>query len=79
MKRTVSRNLIIGVLAAAFLSIGVCAFSQQVSPDRHPNLAAAQDFIPGRAHIKISHGAAQAEFLSIPMHHTNFYASGFFS
>ena len=45
MKRPFSRNLIIGVIVVAFLSIGAYAFSQQVSAERHPNLAAAQDLI----------------------------------
>jgi len=45
MRRAVSRNLIIGVIVVALLSIGVYAFSQEVSAERHPNLAAAQAFI----------------------------------
>jgi len=45
MKRTVTRNLVIALIVAALLSIGGYAFSQQVSAERHPNLAAAQDFI----------------------------------
>jgi len=45
MKRGVLRNLIIGVIAIGLLFVGVSVFSQQVSMDRHPNLAAAQDFI----------------------------------
>ena len=44
MKR-VSRSLIIGIIAVALLSIGVYAFSQEVSAERHPNLAAAQALI----------------------------------
>jgi hypothetical protein len=53
MNRRVLRNLIIGVLAIALLSVGGMVFAQQVSGDRHPNLAAAQDFIQ-RAIEKIS-------------------------
>jgi hypothetical protein len=45
MERRVLRNLIIGILAIALLSVGGMVFAQQVSMDRHPNLAAAQDFI----------------------------------
>ena len=45
MKRGVLRNLVIGVIAIGLLFVGVSVFSQQVSMDRHPNLAAAQDFI----------------------------------
>jgi len=45
MKRGVVRNLIIGVISIGLLFVGVSVFSQQVSMDRHPNLAAAQDFI----------------------------------
>ena len=45
MKRGVLRNLIIGILAIALLSVGGMVFAQQVSGERHPNLAAAQDFI----------------------------------
>ena len=45
MNRRVLRNLIIGVVAIGMLLVGVSVFSQQVSMDRHPNLAAAQDFI----------------------------------
>ena len=45
MRRAVSRNFIIGVIVVALLSIGAYAFSQEVSPERHPNLAAAQGFI----------------------------------
>jgi hypothetical protein len=45
MKRGVLRNLIIGVIAIGLLFVGVSVFSQQVSSERHPNLAAAQDFI----------------------------------
>lgn len=45
MKGRVLRNLIIGILAIALLSIGGMVFAQQVSGERHPNLAAAQDFI----------------------------------
>lgn len=45
MKRRVLRNLIIGILVIALLSVGGMVFAQQVSMERHPNLAAAQDFI----------------------------------
>ena len=53
MKRRVLRILIIGIIAVGLLFVGVSVFSQQVSADRHPNLAAAQDFIQ-RAIGKIS-------------------------
>jgi hypothetical protein len=53
MKRRVLRILIIGIIAIGLLFVGASVFSQQVSPDRHPNLAAAQDFIQ-RAIGKIS-------------------------
>jgi hypothetical protein len=45
MKRRGLRTLIIGILAIALLSVGGMVFAQQVSGERHPNLAAAQDFI----------------------------------
>ncbi|MGO9412663.1 MAG: hypothetical protein ACLQCB_18185 [Spirochaetia bacterium] len=45
MKRRVLRNLIIGILATTLLSVGGMVFAQQVSGERHPNFAAAQDFI----------------------------------
>jgi len=45
MKRSFSRSLVIGILVVALLSLGAYAFSQEVSSDRHPNLAAAQQLI----------------------------------
>jgi len=45
MKRFVSRGLTIGIVLIALFSVGVYAFSQEVSAERHPNLAAAQAFI----------------------------------
>jgi hypothetical protein len=45
MKRGVLRGLIIGAIVIGLLSMSVTVFSQQVSSDRHPNLAAAQQFI----------------------------------
>lgn len=45
MKRAVLRNLIIGAMVVGLLSVSVSVFSQQVSGERHPNLAAAQQAI----------------------------------
>jgi hypothetical protein len=45
MKTRVLRNIVFGIVAIGLLFVGVSVFSQQVSADRHPNLAAAQDFI----------------------------------
>lgn len=45
MKRGVLRNLIIGVIVVGLLSVSFTVFAQQVSAKRHPNLAAAQEFI----------------------------------
>jgi hypothetical protein len=45
MTRSILRVLIVGVLGVGLLFVGVAVFGQQVSNDRHPNLAAAQDFI----------------------------------
>lgn len=41
------------MIVVSLLSVGVVAFSQEVSRERHPNLAAAQEFIH-RAIDKIS-------------------------
>jgi len=45
MRRGVLKSLIIAVVVVGLLFVGVSVFSQQVSAERHPNLAAAQDFI----------------------------------
>ena len=45
MKRGTFKGLVIGVLVIALLGVSVALFAQQVSPKRHPNLAAAQDYI----------------------------------
>jgi len=45
MKRFVLIRLVSGLLVLALLSVGAYAFSQEVSRDRHPNLAAAQELI----------------------------------
>jgi len=45
MKREALRRLVIGVVVVALLGVTVAVFAQQVSPKRHPNLAAAQDFV----------------------------------
>ncbi len=45
MNRGVVRGLIIRGIVVGLLSISVSVFSQQVSSERHPNLAAAQQFI----------------------------------
>jgi putative Ca2+/H+ antiporter (TMEM165/GDT1 family) len=45
MRRGVLRSLITGATVILLLSVGVSVFSQQVSSERHPNLAAAQQFI----------------------------------
>ncbi len=45
MKRRVLRNLVIGAIIVGLLSVTVSVFSQHVSGERHPNLAAAQQFI----------------------------------
>ena len=45
MRRHVVRNSVIGVIMVGLLSVTVSVFSQQVSGERHPNLAAAQELI----------------------------------
>ena len=45
MTSGVLKSLVVGIIVIGLLFVGVSVFSQQVSPDRHPNLAAAQDFI----------------------------------
>ena len=45
MKRGVLKSGVIGLVVIGLLFVGVSVFSQQVSSERHPNLAAAQDFI----------------------------------
>lgn len=39
------KNLVIGIVVAALLCVSLTVFAQQVSAKRHPNLAAAQDFV----------------------------------
>ncbi len=53
MKTRMIRRLIVGGMAIALLFSTVAVFGQQVNASRHPNLAAAQDFI-SRAIDKVS-------------------------
>ncbi len=61
MNRRFFRNLVIGFMVVGTLSLGVAAFGQQVSKARHPNLAAAQEFIQ-RAINKVSAAQEANEF-----------------
>ncbi|HET6450545.1 MAG TPA: hypothetical protein VFI08_04500 [Spirochaetia bacterium] len=45
MKRGALKGVVIGVVVVALLGVSVAVFAQQVSPKRHPNLAAAQDLV----------------------------------
>jgi hypothetical protein len=61
MKSSTVRALIIGCIVVGLLSIGMAVYARNVSAARHPNLAAAQEFIE-RAINKVSAAQVANEF-----------------
>ena len=55
------KGFVVGILVASMLSVSVTVFSQQVSRERHPNLAAAQQLIE-RALSRLSDAQNANEF-----------------